>query len=86
MTDLATDPTTEPAVDADLLAEAQRQIRATYANEAINEGLRLIVERERAKRQAARARLEQMHDEGLFDPCGTSGMWKSPPLPSGTRR
>jgi Arc/MetJ-type ribon-helix-helix transcriptional regulator len=67
MTDLATDPIIEPAVDADLLAEARRQIQATSANEAINEGLRLLVERERAKRRAARARLEQMHDEGVFD-------------------
>ena len=67
MTDLATDPTTDPALDADLLAEARRQIQATSANEAINEGLRLLVERERAKRRAARARLEQMHDDGVFD-------------------
>jgi Arc/MetJ family transcription regulator len=67
MTDLATSPITEPDIDGELLAEAQRQISAPSLNAAINEALRRLVEEERAKRRAAMERLHQMHEEGLFD-------------------
>ncbi|MGX6601135.1 type II toxin-antitoxin system VapB family antitoxin [Micromonosporaceae bacterium Da 78-11] len=67
MTDLATSPITEPEIDEDLLAEAQRQLTAPTANAAINEALRRLVEQERAKRLAALAKLHEMHDEGRFD-------------------
>jgi Arc/MetJ family transcription regulator len=76
LTDLATDPITEsapepgrpePAIDGELLAEAQRQISAPSLNAAINEALRRLVDEERAKRRAALARLQEMHDQGLFD-------------------
>jgi Arc/MetJ family transcription regulator len=67
MTDLATAPILEPEIDQELLAEVQRQISATSLNGAINEALRRLVEQERAKRRAALEKLQQMHDEGLFD-------------------
>jgi Arc/MetJ family transcription regulator len=67
MTDLATDPTTEVPIDAELLAEAQRHFADASPNATINEALRRLVEDERAKRRAALARLQEMHDEGLFD-------------------
>jgi Arc/MetJ family transcription regulator len=67
MTDVATNPTTEPDIDPNLLAEAQRQIQVGWPNEAINEALRRLVEQERDKRRTARARLERMSDEGMFD-------------------
>jgi Arc/MetJ family transcription regulator len=67
LTDLATSPITEEEIDAELLAEAQRQISAPSLNAAINEALRRLVEEERGKRRAAMERLQRMHDEGLFD-------------------
>ncbi len=67
LTDLATSPITEPEIDSDLLAEAQRHLSAQFANAAINEALHRLVEEERGKRRAALERLQRMHDEGLFD-------------------
>ncbi|MEU8236577.1 type II toxin-antitoxin system VapB family antitoxin [Actinoplanes sp. NPDC048967] len=67
LTDLATSPITEEEIDAELLAEAQRQISAPSLNAAINEALRRLVLEERGKRRAAMERLQRMHDEGLFD-------------------
>ena len=67
MTDLATKPVSEPEVDQDLLAEAQRQIAAGSPNAAINEALRRLVEQERAKRRTALEAARRMADEGLFD-------------------
>lgn len=75
MTDLATQPDARPRseirvelrVDAELLLEAQRQICAASPDIAVNEALRRLVEEERAKRDAARARLQQMYDEGNLD-------------------
>lgn len=67
LTDLATRPATEPAIDQELLAEAQRHISARSPNAAINEALQRLVDSERAKRRAAMERLHQMHDEGAFD-------------------
>ena len=67
MTDTVIKPDSEPEVDEDLLVEAQRQIAASSRNAAINEALRRLVEDERAKRRAARERLQQMDDQGLLD-------------------
>jgi hypothetical protein len=67
MTDLATAPSIQPEIDLELLIEARRQISATSINATINEALRRLVEEERNKRRAAREKLQQMHDEGLFD-------------------
>jgi Arc/MetJ family transcription regulator len=60
-------PDSEPELDEDLLVEAQRQIAVSSRNAAINEALRRLVEDERAKRRAARERLQQMDDQGLLD-------------------
>ena len=67
MTDLATSPITEPEIDGELLAEAQRHLSVRFSNTVINEALRRLVEEERAKRRAARARLHQMYEDGEFD-------------------
>jgi Arc/MetJ family transcription regulator len=75
VTDLATPPDTRPQseirvelkVDAELLVEAQRQIGAASPDSAVNEALRRLVAEERAKRDAARARLRQMYDDGDLD-------------------
>jgi len=75
MTDLATEPDTESRseirvemkIDAELLLEAQRQIGAASLDAAVNEALRRLVNEERAKRDAARARLRQMYDDGELD-------------------
>jgi Arc/MetJ family transcription regulator len=57
----------ELTLDAELLLEAQRQISAESADAAVNEALRRLVDEERAKRDAARARLQQMYDDGELD-------------------
>ena len=67
LTDLATSPITELEIDSDLLAEARRHLSAHSAGAAINEALRRLVEEERGKRRAARARLDQMYEDGEFD-------------------
>lgn len=67
MIDTQIKPGSEPDVDEGLLVEAQRQIAASSRNAAINEALRRLVEEERAKRRAARERLQQMDEEGLLD-------------------
>jgi Arc/MetJ family transcription regulator len=55
---------TEEEIDAELLAEAQRQISALSINAAINEALRRLVETERGKRREALAKLRQMVEDG----------------------
>jgi Arc/MetJ family transcription regulator len=75
VTDLATQPNTKPrseiraelTIDTELLLEAQRQISAASPDDAVNEALRRLVDEERAKRDAARARLQQMYDGGELD-------------------
>jgi Arc/MetJ family transcription regulator len=75
MTDLATKPDAAPRseirvelkLDAELLLEAQRQIGANSPDAAVNEALRRLVDEERAKRDAARASLRQMYDDGALD-------------------
>jgi Arc/MetJ family transcription regulator len=67
MTDLATSPITEPDIDGELLDEAQRHLSARLPNAVINEALRRLVEEERQKRRSARARLDQMYENGEFD-------------------
>jgi Arc/MetJ family transcription regulator len=75
MTDLATKSDVAPRseirvelnLDAELLLEAQRQIGASSPDAAVNEALRRLVDEERAKRDAARARLRQMYDDGALD-------------------
>ncbi|WP_212990635.1 type II toxin-antitoxin system VapB family antitoxin [Actinoplanes auranticolor] len=67
LTDLATGPITEEEIDSDLLAEAQRHFSAHSSNAAINEALRRLVEQEREKRRAARARLNERYEAGAFD-------------------
>jgi Arc/MetJ family transcription regulator len=57
----------EPDIDAELLAEAQRQLGLPSVNETINVVLRRVVEDERARRRRSLERLQQMSDEGLFD-------------------
>jgi Bacterial antitoxin of type II TA system, VapB len=66
MTDVVTKPDSEE-IDEGLLAEAQWQIAGASPNAVINEGLRRLVEEERAKRRAARKRLQRLHDEGFLD-------------------
>jgi len=51
-------------IDAELLAEALRQISATSPDAAIEEALRRLVETEREKRRAALDALRQMVDDG----------------------
>jgi hypothetical protein len=75
VTDLATQPDATPRseirvelkVDAELLLEAQRQIGAASPDIAVNEALQRLVDEERAKRDAARVRLQRMYDEGNLD-------------------
>jgi Arc/MetJ family transcription regulator len=57
----------EQEIDAELLAEAQRQLGLSSANEAINAGLRRVVDEERARRRAALQELRRMSDEGVFN-------------------
>ena len=75
VTDLATQPSTdqrseirvELTIDAELLLEAVRQISAKSPDAAVNEALRRLVDEERAKRDVARERLQQMYDDGELD-------------------
>jgi Arc/MetJ family transcription regulator len=67
LTDLATKPATDPEVDQNLLAEAQRHLSAASRNAAINEALRRLVDEERAKRRKALEASQRMADEGLLD-------------------
>jgi Arc/MetJ family transcription regulator len=75
VTDLVTQPHTDPrseiraelTIDAELLSEAQRQIGAASPDDAVNEALQRLVGEERGKRDAARARLQQMYDDGELD-------------------
>ncbi|NMO51424.1 type II toxin-antitoxin system VapB family antitoxin [Actinoplanes sp. TBRC 11911] len=70
MTDLLHNPEIETNVgveveiDAELLAEAQRQISAPSINATINEALRRLVETERGKRRDALAELREMVQAG----------------------
>lgn len=57
----------EPEIDEELLIEAQRQLGLVSRNEAINAGLRRVVEQERARRRRALEELQRMSDEGVFD-------------------
>jgi Arc/MetJ family transcription regulator len=76
VTDLATPSDVKAQVvlklDAELLAEAQRQLGVVPPEEAVDEALRRLVDQERAKRDAARARLKEMYDSGdlEFRPLG----------------
>jgi len=54
----------ELMVDAELLLEAQRQISAETPDAAVDAALQRLVDQERAKRDAARARLQRMYDDG----------------------
>jgi hypothetical protein len=67
VTDLATNPITIADIDEELLFEAQRQLNGASRSEALNEGLRLLVEQRRARRLRALERTQQMADEGLLD-------------------
>lgn len=64
MTDLSTKPDVILKIDAELLAEAQRQISAPSPDAAVEEALQRLVETERAKRQAALDALRKMVDSG----------------------
>ncbi|WP_305786749.1 hypothetical protein [Symbioplanes lichenis] len=70
MTDLALTPEVagrqDVELDTDLLEEAQRQISASR-NEALNEGLRLLVEKHRERRRLAGEALERMVENGELD-------------------
>lgn len=61
-------------IDADLLEEAQRQISASSPDAAITEALRRLVEEERAKRNAAHARIQKMYEDGKFDFSALGGV------------
>ena len=71
MTDLATNPATEPEIDAldidsELIEEACRQTGMS-TNAVINHALRLMVNQERARRLRAYDKLQRMAAEGYFD-------------------
>jgi Arc/MetJ family transcription regulator len=57
----------EPAIDEELLEEAQRHLGTTSRNEAINAALRDFVDQQRARRRRALENLQRMADEGVFD-------------------
>lgn len=57
----------EPAIDEELLEEAQRHLGASSRNEAINAALREYVDQQRARRRRALENLQRMADEGVFD-------------------
>ncbi|MET3430294.1 Arc/MetJ family transcription regulator [Actinoplanes tereljensis] len=67
MTDLATKPEADVEIDAELLAEAERQGSHRTPNRALNAALRVYVEIARAKRQAAGEALKKMADSGELD-------------------
>jgi Arc/MetJ family transcription regulator len=67
MTETSIRTNAEPDIDAELLAEAQRQLGLPSVNETINAVLRRVVEEERGRRRRSLERLQQMSDEGLFD-------------------
>jgi len=56
----------EPAIDEELLEEAQRHLGTSSRNEAINAALREFVDQQRARRRAALQDLRRMSDEGAF--------------------
>ncbi|GAA2370695.1 hypothetical protein [Dactylosporangium salmoneum] len=67
MTEIAAHPAAEPEIDPELLAEAQRQLGDAWPNQAINEGLRLLVEQKRLERRQALEDLRRMSREGRFN-------------------
>jgi Arc/MetJ family transcription regulator len=54
---------TEPQIDPELLAEAQRHLNNVTPNEAVNEALRLLVEHYRERRGRAFDRLQEMVEQ-----------------------
>jgi hypothetical protein len=67
MTDIAIKPDADATeLDADLLAEAQRQLSAS-PNATINEALQRLVDQERDRRGSAYDNLQQMAGEGGLD-------------------
>jgi Arc/MetJ family transcription regulator len=57
----------EPAIDEEMLAEAQRHLNGASPNEAINEALREFIEGWRGRRRRALEELQRLADEGAFD-------------------
>jgi Arc/MetJ family transcription regulator len=67
MTETVVHKGSEPELDEDLLAEAQRGLGTTSQNETLNAVLWEYVVAKRERRLAALNRLRQMSDEGLFN-------------------
>ena len=67
MTETVVQTDAEPEIDGELLAEAQRHLDGSSRNAAINAALEMYVEARRARRRAARERLQDIIDEGAFN-------------------
>lgn len=67
MTETVVGNDAEPAIDEELLAEAQRHLGGQSRNAAVNAALRMFVEHWRTRRGSALDRLQAMADEGLVD-------------------
>ncbi|MGI5182077.1 hypothetical protein ACQEVZ_37875 [Dactylosporangium sp. CA-152071] len=67
MTEIAVNKLSDPGIDQDLLAEAQRHLGGASEVDAMNAALLQYVEGWRERRRSALKRLQQMSDEGLFD-------------------
>jgi Arc/MetJ family transcription regulator len=67
MTETVVHKGSEPELDEELLAEAQRGLGTTSHNETLNAVLWEYVVAKRERRLAALNRLRQMSDEGLFN-------------------
>jgi Arc/MetJ family transcription regulator len=65
--EVMTRKSSEPAIDEELLEEAQRGLGTSSRNETVNAALLHYVKEKRERRRAALNRLQQMADEGLFD-------------------
>jgi Arc/MetJ family transcription regulator len=64
---VATPAMTQPQIDHALLREAQRHLGGGTPNEACNQALELLVERQRTRRREALRDLRKMSAEGVFD-------------------
>jgi len=67
MTEVVVRKGSEPGIDEELLAEAQRHLGGASEVEAINAALLEYVEQWRARRLQGLERLQQMADEGAFN-------------------
>ncbi|WP_432837015.1 hypothetical protein [Dactylosporangium sp. CA-092794] len=73
MTETVAQLATEPQIDQELLAEARDQLNGVTSNEALNEGLRMLVRHKRQERREALRERRRMSREGACNYAALDG-------------